>query len=779
MAKKELELSIHQLVDFLLRKGDIDNRVFNRASMQEGTLIHALYQSKQDENYLSEYPLRDTLIVDEIAVTIQGRADGIIAKGNHYTVDEIKTTIIDLKQFRDENLEWHLGQAKCYAFLFAKERKLKSISIKLTYIKQGNTSEKLFDNYTFVYEELEQFVYSLIEEYIEFYNVIFRKDEIKNSSIEKLEFPFKDYRKGQRNLTRYAYATAINGGNLFVEAPTGIGKTMSTLFPFIKAIKNDEKAKIFYLTAKNSGKLNAHNALKILKAKGLSLIDILITAKEKICFCKDKACNPDECPFTKGYYNKIKNVIKESLLSFDDFDYETIITMAKKYEICPFEYQLDLSLFSDVIICDYNYLFDPISYMKRYFDEDSSHYLALIDEAHNLIARSREMYSASLNREMYLKAKESLKGSKNKKIKTMLSRMKKVFDNYGLLEEGEHEFIDIDLKEFRSIEYFVNSYQEVNKTDNKDITKELTKLYLEVNKFKKISEFYSDNYIYYVKKTNEDITLNLLCLDASKYIKSILTRIKASIMFSATLSPMDYYVNLLGGDTDESPTIELESPFPRSHLKIMVAPKVSIKYKNREKTYELVADYIKTFVSQKVGNYFVYLPSYEYQERIIEYLNFEEEVKVHIQKKDMLDYEKEEFLENFKENPSETHVALTIIGGSFGEGIDLVSDRLIGLVVVGIGLSKINYESNKIVEYFKSKDLNGYDYAYTFPGMNKIMQAVGRLIRSESDKGAALLIDERYMTRSYQGLFAGEWKDYEVVMSNEEVAKSLQKFYKL
>lgn len=778
MASKELELSIHQLVDFLLRKGDIDNRVFNRSSMQEGTLIHALYQSKQDENYLSEYPLKDTFIVDEIAVTLQGRADGIIVKGNHYTIDEIKTTIVDLKEFRDQNLDWHLGQAKCYAFMFAKEKKLKSISVKLTYIKQGNTSEKLFDNYDFYYEDLEQFVYSLIGEYIEFYNVIFRKDELKNASIEKLEFPFDNYRKGQRNLAKYAYATAINGGNLFVEAPTGIGKTMSTLYPFIKAIKDDDKAKIFYLTAKNSGKMNAHNAIKILKGKGLSIIDILITAKEKVCFCKDKACNPDECPFARGYYNKIKNVIKESLLSFDDFDYETIITMAKKYEICPFEYQLDLSLFSDLVICDYNYLFDPISYMKRYFDEDSSHYLALVDEAHNLVSRSREMYSATLSKDSYLIAKASLKGCKNKKIKTMLSRMKKLFDNYDLLEDGEHEYSDIDIKDYRTIEFFVNTYQEVNKLDNKDITKDLTKLYLEVNKFKKISEYYSDNYLYYVNKVGEEISLHLFCLDASKYLKSILNRIKASIMFSATLSPMEYYVNLLGGDIDDDPTIALESPFPRSHLKIMVAPKVSIKYKNREKTYEQVADYIKKFASQKVGNYFIYLPSYEYLDRIVEFLDLPDDIVLHIQKRDMLDYEKEEFLSNFKEKPTETHVALTIIGGSFGEGIDLVSDRLIGLVVVGIGLSKINYESNKIVEYFKSIDLNGYDYAYTYPGMNKIMQAVGRLIRSETDRGAALLIDERYMTRSYQPLFSNEWRDYEVVMSSDEVAESLQKFFK-
>ena len=773
---KTLELSIHQLVDVLLRKGDIDNRVFNHSSMQEGTLIHALYQSKQGDDYISEYPLKDTLVVDGVAVTIQGRADGIIAKDNNYTIDEIKTTIIDLKKFRDENLEWHLGQAKCYAYIFAKERNLQIISVKLTYIKQGNIAEKLFEDYTFFYEDLEQYVYSLISEYISFYNIIFRAIEKRNETIETLEFPFKKYRQGQRELAKYSYSIAKNGGNLFVEAPTGIGKTMSTLFPFIKALKDDEKSKIFYLTAKNSGKMNAHHAIKILKENGLSLTNILITAKDKICFCKDRACNPDECPFARGYYNKIKDVIKETLLSFDDLDLETISLMAKKYEICPFEFELDLSLFSDVIICDYNYLFDPISYMKRYFDEDSSHYLALVDEAHNLVSRSRDMYSASLNNQVFLEAKQSLKGTKNKKIKTMISKMGKLFKQYEELEEGEHEFSDISLLDFRAIESFVNSYQEVSKVDNEDITKELTKLYLEVNRFKRISELYSDNYVFYIKK-DEKITLNYFCLDASKYLKAILNRIKGAVLFSATLSPIEYYIDLLGGDKEKNPSLLLDSPFPRENLKILVAPKISIKYKNREKTYESVANYIKDFILEKIGNYFVYLPSYEYQEKLLDYLKLPEGVELHVQKKEMTDFEKEEFLDYFKENPNKTHLALAITGGAFGEGIDLVSDRLIGLIVVGIGLSKINYESNKIVEYFKEKDLNGYDYAYIYPGMNKIMQAVGRLIRSEEDKGVALLIDERYMTREYQRLFNSEWRDYEVVVSNEDMIKSLQKFY--
>ena len=779
MKKHSLELSVHQLVDFLLRKGDIDNRIFNRSSMTEGTLLHALYQSKQGKDYISEYALKMTFNIDEVEITLQGRADGIIYKNGEYILDEIKTTIIDLQEFRDENIEWHLGQAKCYAYMFAKEKGLDTISIKLTYIRQGDIKEKLFCDYTFFTSELETYIYSLLEEYIQFYNIVFRLQEERNESIKTLDFPFEKYRKGQRDLAKYAYSIATKGGKLYIEAPTGIGKTMSTLYPFIKAMKDDEKSKIFYLTAKNSGKMNAHQAMSILKKNGLKAIDILITAKDKICFCKDKECNPDECPFAKGYYNKIQNVIKQGLLSFDEFDYDTIVAMAKTYEVCPFELELDLSLFSDIIICDYNYVFDPISYMKRYFDEDSSHYLVLVDEAHNLVDRSRKMYSSSLMKSTYDAAKKSLRGNKNKKIKLLMSNTKKkLFNPYSEIENGIHEYPDINVEMYRFLDNFVNKYQEISKDDNKDITKEFTEFYLELNRFKRISEFFSENYLFYVDKTDDNLVFDLTCLDASKFIKAILGRIKGSVLFSATLSPSEYYIDLLGGESDTNPSISLESPFPKENLKVLVAPKISVKYKNREKSYQDVADYVKLFTSQKIGNYFVYLPSYEYLERLKEYLSLDENINVHYQEREMSEFEKEEFLDSFKANPKKTNVGFAIIGGAFGEGVDLVSDRLIGVMIVGIGLPKINYESDKIASYFEETGKKGYDYAYIYPGMNKVMQAVGRLIRSETDKGVALLVDERYLTYEYRKLFRKEWDNYEVVISKDELPEILQKFFK-
>ena len=778
--KAHLELSVHQLVDFLLRSGDIDNRVFNRSSQTEGSRLHSVYQSAQGSNYISEYPLKQTFMVDDIEITLQGRADGIIKKSEkEYIIDEIKTTVIELDEFREENLQWHLGQAKCYAYMFAYALKLDTIGVRLTYIKQGKGSKKLIDEYTFHISELEKDIYGYLDDYLEFHHVVMRLTDARNESIKQLNFPFKDYRKGQKELSKYVYGVAKNHGKLFIEAPTGIGKTMSTIFPSIKYLLEDDQSKIFYLTAKATGKENAHKALSILKENGLNISDVIITSKEKICFCKGKNCNPDECPFTKGYYNKIKEIIKESILRYDDFDYETICYIANKYSVCPFELELDLSLFCDVIVCDYNYVFDPISYMKRYFDEDSTHYLALVDEAHNLVERSKEMYSACIDKKLYLDAKFAQKNIPNRKIKNALARINNIFIDYeDRFETGQTKVEDFSDESYKEFNHFITVYQEVSKEKNKDVTKELTNLYIELNKFLKISELFSERFLLYVDKKEDTIALKAYCLDASRFLSATAASLNSTVFFSATLSPLTYYMDVLGGNKDNDPNLVLQSPFPSDNLKLIIAPKISTRYKNREKSYQTVANYLKTFVSTKKGNYFIYLPSYEYLENILPLVEFDDEVDLFIQKKDMTEVEKNDFISHFQADNEKTTVGLAIIGGAFGEGIDLVGDSLIGVAIVGIGLPKINFESNQVVEYYKDNDINGFSYAYTYPGMNKVMQAVGRLIRTENDRGAALLIDERYMWNDYRSLFKKEWSDYEVVLNEEDLKSTLQNFFK-
>ena len=357
--------------------------------------------------------------------------------------------------------------------------------------------------------------------------------------------------------------------------------------------------------------------------------------------------------------------------------------------------------------------------------------------------------------------------------------MGKMFDEYdSSIEYGQTKIDDLSEEGYKIINRFVTVYQEVNKENNKDVSKELTELFIEVNKFLKISELISERYLIYIDKSETDLIIKFYCLDASRFIKEKNRMVNSSVMFSTTLSPIDYYIDLLGGDKTNSPSLSLNSPFPKENLKLLIAPKISTRYKNRDKTYQDVANYILAFINAKKGNYFIYLPSYEYLDNLLKVIEFPKNVDVHIQNKEMSESEKEEFISSFKKKNRKTVVGLAIIGGAFGEGIDLVGDSLIGVVIVGIGLPKINFESNEVVEYYKKNEINGFNYAYTYPGMNKVMQAVGRLIRSETDRGAALLIDERYMWNDYRILFKKEWDNYEVVVNEEDIRDSLQKFFK-
>ena len=774
--EKSIKMSVHQLVDFLLRKGDIDNRVYNKNTMNEGSRLHASYQRRQDSDYIAEYYLIHTFKVDDFEVTLNGRADGIISRPFLTTIDEIKTSVMDNEEFYQEQGEWHLGQAKIYALIYALDHDLERMGVRLTYINQLNNSS-LVKDFKYTKEELENYVTDLIREYLEFYKLVFSQLEKRNETSELLDFPFKKFRKGQRELAKYTFAAIKNKQNLYVEAPTGIGKTMSTLFPAVKSFSNGEVDKIFYLTAKNSGVEAAFNATKLLVEKGLRVVAIQITAKEKICACPGRGCNPDECPFAKNYYGKVRNAIIEAVTHELLLSKDVITEYAMRHQICPFEYELDLSLFSDIIICDFNYLFDPIVYMRRYFDEDNYRMVGLIDEAHNLVERGRDMYSASIDYYEFKRMKNSLKDYNHKELKTAIRRINKLFKAYQEeKEEGYNLLDDIDNKILNALSNFQKCCSDFMKKEHQKVTDELKDFYFSTIRFSKIADFFDENFKFFIYKDQKEISLNIYNLDPSSLIGESLKKLEAAVLFSGTLSPLDYYVQMLGGNED-SPVLKIPSPFPKENFKLMIAPNVSTTYKNRDNTILEVVDYIKTMVNQKVGNYFVFFPSYKYLNSVLAKFD-ESQYELHVQKSEMSESEKIRFLDNFQANPKITHIAFAVLGGIFSEGIDLLHDRLIGAIIVGVGLPQISYERDLIRNYFNENEENGFEYAYVKPGMNRVMQAVGRVIRSEEDVGAVLLIDERYMHRQYQDLFKAEWSNYQVVLTIDDLKDELVSFYK-
>src|SRR5574344_324719 len=724
---RKISLSVHQLVDFLLRKGDIDDRIFNNETMEEGSELHRSFQKKQDSNYLSEVDLKTTIIYEDYEINLHGRADGVIL-GDKVIIDEIKSTNSSLEEFNEKNEGWHLGQAECYAYMYCREHNVDNVEVSLTYISQINHTifRKYFD---YNYAVLESKILDYIRRYFDFFNLVEEKILEKDKSIKKLVFPFS-LRKGQSEIIKFSQETIEKKDYRFLEASTGLGKTISIVFGALKGSLKAKTDKIFFLAAKNSGFKSASDCLKILRNSGLELTSVELLAKEKMCINKNHNCNPDDCPFARDYYDKINRILVNTLINEKELTSDKIISIGRNNFVCPFELSLDLSLYCDFIIMDYNYLFNRISYLRRFFDVPEATYnnFLIVDEAHNLVDRSRDMYSASINYFEFKTAKKSYKNVRSKAISTILNKLSEDFDLFNsfesdndniLLETLDKDFVD-----------HLNKYQETIRKYKKDHPKyknlENKEFGLNVFKFLTMYEFFADCYRIFVKKDGDNFSINLFCVDASRFLLELMPKVNGAIFFSGTLTPINYYEKAIFG-RDDFTNLLVSSPFNKDNLLVLYDKSISIRYKDREKSLYGVIDRINTFISSKIGNYIVYVPSFAYLKMLKDvYIN--ENVNVYYQNGEMTNKDKNLFLDNFKPNPKKTTLGICVLGGSFSEGIDLVDDRLIGIIVVGVGLPSISFENNLIQDYYDKNGLSGFTYAYTNPGINKVMQAVGRLI---------------------------------------------------
>ncbi len=783
----KIELSVHDLVDFILRTGNIDSRVFNISTMQEGSKIHRSYQSLQGEKYIPEYFLKYDFEYDKYLYSISGRCDGlIIGDNNEITIDEIKSTNISLNIFSKENKKWHLGQAEVYALMYCLNEEISKINVRLTYISQTDGSI-LINNYKYTKKRLLSKVFSYLQKYSAFLDSQKDFEKLKISSLKNMQFPFPFFRNGQEEMINLTYKCVENREIYFFEASTGIGKTISLLYGALEGLRDNKCKRIFYLSAKNSGFESIINAIKLIYNKGVHIKTIQITSREKICTNKNpnKRCNPDECPFAKDYYSKLYEIIIYSLNNYDTFDKNIILEISKKFEVCPFELALDLSTRCDFIICDYNYLYDPTVYLRRFFDEQNNtkDSFILVDEAHNLVDRSRNMYSASISKDEITNSMEELKKLKSKKlyhnlleINENIEQFKNKFtiSNVFTLEEIDENLISL-------INKFKNNYILFKKKDYLSKTLASDNLSLLFNSFLTILDFYNQhNFKINVYKNGENITISINCLDASPYIKEISNKQIATIFFSATLSPIEYYEKLLLGD-ETYKHFSWESPFENNNLLVLVKNDISIKYKDRDLTMGNVLYDIYQFIKGKIGNYIVFSPSFEYLLKLKDLVlksSLFNNYDIFFQEKNMKQEEKELFLDKFIKNPIKTTIAFCVNGGSFSEGIDLVDSRLIGVVIIGVGFPSISYENSQLSEYFNNNGLNGFEFTFINPGINKIMQSVGRVIRSEKDRGIALLIDKRYSYKNYSFLFKDIWKNSKFIKSSEDIEKEVEYFYK-
>lgn len=776
-----VRISVRNLIEFILRSGDIDSskKTVDKEAMLLGGKIHRKIQKSMGSNYQAEVALKQSYERGVYELIVEGRADGIIQEEDMVVVDEIKGVYWNLYKV-EEPKELHLAQAKCYAYMYGSEHGMDQMGVQITYCNMETEEVKRFrDVYTL--KELEMWFVELISRYDKWAEFQITWKEKRNDSIKNIEFPFV-YREGQKELVTSVYKTVLRKKKLFIQAPTGIGKTLATIFPSVKAVGEGLGDKIFYLTAKTITRTVAEQAFLELKKQQLQYKVLTLTAKDKICFLEECECNPRTCPYAKGHFDRVNEAVYDLLINNDDVSRELLEKHAQQYKVCPFEMMLDLSLWVDGIICDYNYLFDPNAYLRRFFSEGvREDYIFLIDEAHNLVERGREMYSADLYKEEFLELKKSVKyhdlklAKKLESCNKFLLALKRECETYEVIQ-------NIGGFPLKLMNLMTEMERVLEEIEDGDIREKVLELYFRVRMFLNIYDRIDENYVIYTELDGmNQFKVRLYCVNPSVNLQSCLDRGISTVYFSATLLPIQYYKNLLSSDPDNY-AIYVDSPFGNHQRLLLQGNDVSTKYTMRSRNmYERYAEYIHDVTKQKKGNYLVFFPSYVFLEQVYTYFtmtDFLEEKgnRLVVQSMQMNEQEREEFLESFEAEQEGILVGFCVMGGIFSEGIDLTYDKLIGAIVVGTGLPGVSREREILQNYFQETQNKGFDYAYLYPGMNKVMQAAGRVIRTAEDKGVILLLDERFSQRQYQEVFPREWNDMEVCRL-ETVESKIKNFW--
>lgn len=772
----ELSLSVHGLVDALLRSGDIDSRYYNSETMKEGSRLHQIYQSRQGNGYQAEVRFSHRFELEEGNLTLSGYADGLIE--SFPLIEEIKSTNGDLHAFSQKEEAWHLGQAECYGAMYLLEHPdIKEIALRLCYLSQIK-EETFYKNYRYEREELISKVEGYIRDYLKLFHSRIEYEKKRDKSLKSLPFPFPEIRSGQEEMMK-AVEKAIKEETIgMVEAPTGIGKSMAALYPSLKALGKHQVGRIFYLTAKTTGKDSVDKAVSLLKKEGLRLRYSSILGRKKMCFLGYPECNPDACEHARNYYSKIRQALPEVLASRRNLTPSYVRKLAQEHVFCPFEAQLDFALHSDLIAIDYNYFFDPVSKLERFFspmDGPEVPYFLLVDEAHNLPDRGRACFSSLIHTADIDNCLTLLKAEKkNKAITSLIKRLNKM---KAAIEEGEGEEGYSDALFLEQAKHLSEDLLDLQKEPGLNIPSELKDFGRECYRYGVIDEI--GTAIAFLEKNKEGkiFSLNKFTPDATAPLSECLEQAKGALLYSGTLAPIGHFRNEIFTYMLNQKAFELSlpSPFPNDAQKLIIAP-VSIRYQDRDRTLDEVKRMLEAFVRAKTGNYFIFLPSFEYLYKISKKLDFGR-AKVLIQKRNMSAWEKEEFLEAFQPNPSLTTVGISVLGGSFAEGVDLLDDRLIGVAVVGLGLPTVSSERELIRQRAIEKERDGFYEAYVAPGLNKVMQGLGRLIRSESDYGAMLLIDSRYRGK-VRDMFEERFGSAEIATRPEDITAALGRFYK-
>ncbi len=753
----EHTIAVRELAEFVHRSGDIDYRFTPSPTAIEGIEGHNELYRRRPETYASEYALEKLFHLGPIDLRVRGRADGYDPVEAY--VEEIKTTRVSPQDIPSAVTDLHSAQARLYGGLLCEQDlALSQLDIQVCYFNIDSGDEypqrQCHDR-----QQLLEFLYTAVSEYARWLELIDAEQSLRDRSIANLAFPHSDYRPGQREMAENVYKCISQRGQLLLQAPTGIGKTAAVIYPAIKALAAGKHDAFAFVTAKIVGARAAEDSLELLQGQGLHLHRLTVTAKERVCFSPGKACHGDDCPFARGYYDRLPAARREAVESHTALTRQTVEQLSRKYEICPYQLATDLLPWMDACIADIHHFYSFYAGIAARMEQRDKPWSVLVDEAHNLPDRARSMFSASLSKSALMAARREAAGKIKKSLDACNRRLLEL-DKADWLESDFHHLPEAPDALVYALGQFVAVMGEQQNTEAGllQARPRLQDFYFAAIQFLRVLEDWGDDYRFELQRQPEkkqSLKLSLHCLDASR----LLTRrqqLPASVTaFSATVSPA-HWVSRDIGFSGSAVYLDIQSPFEPSQLPVTINTAIDTRFRQRSRSVGALAETISAWLAQEPGNVIVYFPSFAYMQQVLSVLEGRlPHRELLIQRPELGDEERSRFLNTLQRQQGV--VAFCILGGVFGEGIDLPGDALTSVVIVGVGLPQFNRDTQARRDYLEVTSGQGFEFTYLYPGMQKVWQALGRVIRGPNDRGRALLIDQRYREHAYRNLLPVWW----------------------
>ena len=718
---------------------------------------HARVYSRRSESYQREYLVETAHHERGVNLRLRGRADGVdLASG---LVEEIKTCRVNPEGIPEAVNRLHMSQARVYAALVAAEQNLDGLEVRLTWFNIDTDDEFHLSEHC-DRAQLQAYLDDTLALFSNWLALLASEKSARQRSLENLDFPHGEFRSGQRDIAELVYKCVDQSGQLLVEAPTGIGKTAAVLYPALKAMAAEKHEAIAFVTARTVGRRTAEECLSLMSEQGLRLNSLSLTAKESICFSPGKACHGDDCPFASGYYDRLPAAMGEAVQTGILRRHE-IETIARRHEVCPYQLAIDLMPWIDVVVADAHYLFSFHAGVARLMEQGERRWSVLIDEAHNLPERARSMFSGGLGKAELMRVKKV----SSPMVKRSLERV-----NRAMLALQKENWPDQDIRSslpvslINSLGDFVAAVGAAMADDVRFVPRnpQLMNFYFAVLQWLRIAEHWGDEYRLELQRGegSQGLLLRLNCLDPSRLLAGSYAKAHALVFFSATLSPQGWMGQLLG--LNQSAVFRrLVSPFQSDQLKVVLETAIDTRYKQRQASTPALANRLHSFLSNTQGNCIVYFPSYRYLRSTLELMEASfpgmQGRLLWRQQPEQSEADRNSLFQALEENRNVA--AFCILGGVFSEGIDLPGDLLTSVAIVGVGLPQVGTEREQLRQWYEQSYGQGFEYAYLYPAMQKVDQALGRVVRAASDRGNALLIDSRYGWPTYRELLP-PWWDY-------------------